>query len=116
MVKLIENMDSGTRKTPLCKTQQRYISSAIRKIKNDEYKLNHGHFYTSGMIRRKNLIVYFSTSDFRYFPNQAYVRYVKEMNNYNNSNIIGRNIQTSIEHLDVLLNSALKGDLLCGQE
>ena len=36
MVKLIENMDSGTRKTPLCKTQQRYISSAIRKIKNKE--------------------------------------------------------------------------------
>jgi len=110
MVNLIEKMDSGTRKTTLCKTQQRYISNAISKIKHDEIKFNHGHFFTSGLIRRGNIVVYFSTSDFRYFPNEAYVRNVKEFRESNNSNINSRNIQTTIKCLDTIIDSALKGN------
>ena len=104
MIKLISNMDSGTTKTPTCKSQQRQIGIAMRKIKHDEFKISHGHFYSTGFIRRDKNIVYFSTSDFRYFPNSAMARYADTFGDYN-----GRgNISTSMVELDKLVDNLLK--------
>ena len=103
MIKLIQNMDSGTRKTPTCKSQQRQIGIAMRKVKHDEIKISHGHFYSYGFIRRGETIVYFSTSDFRYFPNEAMARYADDFKDYTGK----RNINTTIAMLDSLVENLL---------
>ena len=96
MINLIPNMDSGTRKTPTCKSQQRQIGIAMRKVAHDEIKISHGHFYSSGFLRRDDVIVYFSTGDFRYFNNTGIVRYANSFTDYTG----GQNIHTTLEKLD----------------
>ena len=103
MIKLIPNMDSGTRKTPLCKSQQRQIGIAMRKVKHDEFKISHGHFYSSGFIRRGESIVYFSTSDFRYFPNEAMARFADSFKDYRGKG----NHNTTMRNLDELVDTLL---------
>ena len=103
MIIVKANMDSGTRKTPMCKAQQRLIGSAMRKIPHDEISISHGHFYSSGFIRRGEMIVYFSTSDFRYFPNKAYARYADSFKDYQGS----INIPSSLKNLDEMVDSLL---------
>ena len=103
MIIVKANMDSGTRKTPMCKAQQRLIGSAMRKIPHDEIKINHGHFYSSGFIRKGNIIVYFSTSDFRHFPNQAQARYAESFKDYTGK----RNFFSPLEKLDEVVSAML---------
>lgn len=103
MITVKENMDSDTRKTPMCKAQQRLIGSAMRKVKHDEIKINHGHFFSSGFLRRGNVIVYFSTSDFRYFPNEAYARFAESFEDYHGS----ANHNSTLEKLDGLVDNLL---------
>ncbi len=103
MIIVKANMDSGTRKTPMCKAQQRLIASAMRKIPHDEISISHGHFYSSGFIRRGDTIVYFSTSDFRYFPNEAYARYADSFKDYTGK----YNIPSKLKNLDELVNTLL---------
>lgn len=103
MIIVKANMDSGTRKTPMCKAQQRLIASAMRKIPHDEISISHGHFYSSGFIRKGNIIVYFSTSDFRYFPNEATARYAESFKDYTGK----RNFFSSVEGLDEMVSAML---------
>ena len=108
MIKVIQNMDSGTRKTPLCKSQQRSIGIMMRKIKHDEIKISHGHFFSYGFIRRGKTIVYFSTSDFRHFPNQAIVRYAENFKDFTG----GMNNITTIEKLDSIVETLLSNSVV----
>lgn len=54
-----------------------------------------GHFYCSGFIERAGKFVYFSFSDYRYFPNSAYCRTATSEKDFTG----GRNVPCAVENL-----------------
>lgn len=107
MIKLIpmisQTKDGDVDKRMSGKQQHSAIRSAIKKIPHDELTINYNHFVTSGFIKRGDDIVYFSTGDYRFWNDSAYVRYAKSFNDY----IGGWNEHTTITKLDIVIENLL---------
>lgn len=88
------NGETGCKNGPASNLQSRRIKAAIVKgFPNAKVTFNKGHYYCSAFVDfGKGNVVYMSTSDYRFFPQQFLVRKAKNVHDYTggvNNNFVG---------------------------
>lgn len=102
------NGESGTRNGKNSNLQSRRIKAAITKrFPNAKVIFNKGHYYCSAFVNfGHGNIVYMSTSDYRFFPQQFLVRKARNIRDYTggvNHNFVG--FEKILSAIDFVKNS-----------
>ncbi|MDP2365077.1 MAG: hypothetical protein Q8M94_15075 [Ignavibacteria bacterium] len=100
-----QGVGSGTSNSEQSLAVSRAVKKALVKAFPD-CKVIHstGHFYCSGFVRRGERVVYYSVSDFRYFPDQdVMVRHVNDEKDFTG----GLNHYSTWEQLEETITSML---------